>query len=320
MAYAQAVAAELPAPAEQLLISVGKSGKEEDISALREMAKRAYPTEARAIDAILETQKTMRTNLLVIKAQAKQLADARHYAYANSQSLIQAESQARSDRLLARYDANPFANWHGRGQFGAFQARGKSSNIGISLGVKLQRDGDSFRHIIRSNGEYQRTNGQTSRQQFSLSYEPNKQLDDKLYLYGLTQIESDKIQGFDSRISLSAGLGYTIADSANRSLSVKSGFATRRTNFANGDHNDRLAVLSGLDGKWRIAPSLTLTEEASAYLQSGNSTIETTTGIEARVDEKISARMAYIWRMNTDPPPQYPKTDTLSRFTLTYDF
>ncbi|MEL7519605.1 MAG: DUF481 domain-containing protein, partial [Pseudomonadota bacterium] len=65
---------------------------------------------------------------------------------------------------------------------------------------------------------------------------------------------------------------------------------------------------------------LSLTQDASALLQSGSSTLISETGLQAAISDTVKVRLSYALETDTDPPPGAVKTDTLSRITILYDF
>lgn len=160
----------------------------------------------------------------------------------------------------------------------------------------------------------------TTREQFLASYEPNLKLSDRLFAFALAQYERDRFQGFSARYSLSGGLGYDVIVEDNMNLSAKAGPAYRRTEFSAGGSEGNLAGLANLDFDWQIADNIAFTQDASAFVQSGSSTLISDTGIQAGLMESLQVRLSYTVEHDTDPPAGAVKTDTLSRITLIYGF
>lgn len=238
--------------------------------------------------------------------------------FSAGQNRLAAEKAARKQQRLR--SAGLFDNWSGKGEIGASRSTGNSSEIGLTLGLTLERKGIDWRHKLTAAADYHRTDGTTTKEQFLFAYEPNYRLGRRAFAYGLGQYERDRFQGFSSRISLSGGLGYRFIDREKMQLSVKAGPAWRRTSLIPSGSEDHLAGLGALDFAWEFAENLKLTQVAAAYMQSSNSTLTSTTGLQARLNGKLSARMSYSVEHDTDPPAGAVKTDTLSRVTLIYDF
>src|SRR5690606_15414735 len=126
-------------------------------------------------------------------------------------------------------NAGLFQKWSGSGEIGAFQSSGNSTETGVTLGLKLKRQGIDWSHEVRLTADYRRANGITTRSQILAAYEPQYQIDNGLFVYGLGQYERDRFQGIAARYALSSGLGYKVVDTDALSISAKAGPAYRRT-------------------------------------------------------------------------------------------
>jgi putative salt-induced outer membrane protein len=285
--------ASLPPPVRAMIDAAIATGDPKTVATVIDLARQTNPDDKAAIDAIAAEY----------GAQRAQLA-----------------AQAEAEKKASIRSAGLFENWTGQGQLGAFRSTGNSSNTGITAGLELNRTGIEWRHKLSAIGDYQRTNGVTTREQFLLAYEPNYQLNERLFIYGLGQYERDRFQGYSSRISASSGIGYRVIKTDEMQLSVKAGPAYRKTSFISGGSDGSLAALGALDFDWQVSEKLKLTQDLSAFIQSGNSTFLSTTGLEAGLGGGLSARLAYAVEHDTNPPAGAVKTDTLTRFTLIYGF
>ena len=285
--------AEIPDPVRAMIEAAIAKGDAETVRSVIDLARETNPVDADELNAIQAQFEAGET------AKANQAAAAE-------------EEAVRSAGL--------FENWSGQGQLGAFRSTGNSSNTGITAGISLERNGIDWHHKLTGLADYQRTDGVTTREQFLAAYEANYDLNDRLFAYGLVQYERDVFQGFSARYSASGGLGYRVIENDDMQLSVKAGPAFRQTEFVNGTSDSSLAGLAALDFDWQIAENLKLTEDAAAYIQSGNNTFTSTTGLVAGLGSGFSASLSYTVEHDTNPPVGAVKTDTLSRVTLIYDF
>ena len=202
---------------------------------------------------------------------------------------------------------------------GAFNSTGNAENTGVTASISLRKEGIKWRHKLSGRADYQEANGVTTREQFLAADELNYKFSDRLYAYGLAQYERDRFQGFSARYSASGGLGYDILTDGP-TLSVKAGPAWRRTELVDGSSTSNIAGLAALDFDWSISDALTFTQDASALVQSGSSTLISDTGLQASISDALSVRLSYTVETDTAPPPGAVKTDTLSRITVIYDF
>lgn len=295
--------AALPEPVRAMIETAIKSGIDTDVQSVAKIAKATNPDDAAEIDAMIAEYSKVRLEIATAARIKKQ-------------------------------EAGFFENWDGEGEIGGFRTTGNTSNTGVSGGLKLNKDAVKWRLKFRAKADYQRSNGVTTRERFQASLEPEYKFDDRFYAYGLGLFERDQIQGFDSRFTLSGGLGYSIIKNKDVTLNIKAGPAWRFTEFTDGGSDSSLAGLLGIDFDWRISKNLKLTQDAgatvladadgfttaTAIFSSATNSFTGTTGLTAKLNGKLSARFAYTIEHETDPPDGRVKTSTQSRASLVYDF
>lgn len=280
--------------------------------AVRAMIEAAIATgDPRKVDTVVEIARQTHPGAL---GEIDTLADGFH----TKRRYLAAEVAARKQRELS--EAGVFENWSGRGELGATLSTGNTNETGVTARLSLKRDGIDWTHKLLTAIGYQRTAGRTSKDQLLFSYEPNFNVSDRLFTYGLTQYERDRFQGFTSRFSVSGGMGYNVIDQKLLSLAIKGGPAWRHIVFVDPGSVDSVAALAALDFDWQLNKGIKLTQDASAYLEAANSTLTSATGLEAKINRRLAARLSYTAEHNTDPPFGTVNTDTRTRFTVIYDF
>jgi len=295
--------AELPEPVRAMVDAAIASGDAAKVDTVIAIAKQTNPDDVAELDAL-------------------------HQEFREAQKLLAAKKA--KEKELAIRNADLLDNWSGNGEVGAFHSSGNSSETGLTLGLKLKRDGIDWSHEFRITADYRRANGVTTREQILAAYEPHYQIDDGFFVYGLGQYERDRYQGFLARYALSGGLGYRIVDTQNLSLAAKAGPAYRSTHFADGTSEARLAGLVGLDFDWQMTERLKLTQDTNMVAETGgaavaifdstNTSIALVSGLEAKISDRLSTRFSFRLDYDSNPPAGAVSTDTLSRVTLLYGF
>lgn len=303
LAVSQPARAELPVPVRAIIDAAIATGDAAKVATVIDLARQTNPGDAEEIAAL-------------------------HEAFLTHQREIAAEAERQA--LIARREAGVFENWSGRGEIGAFHATGNSQDTGLTAALALERTGIDWQHRLRARADYQRSNGRTSREQYSFAYEPRYRVTPRLFTYALAQAERDPFQGYTSRLSASGGIGYQAIDGEALDLSIKAGPAWRRTNLVGGGGESNIGALAGFDFDWRILPQLTMTQNtdlvaetagsAVAIIDAANTSVTVATGLEAKVSQSLTTRLAYTVDYNSNPPPGAVSTDTHTRFTLVYDF
>lgn len=295
--------AEVPEPVRAMIDAAIASGDATKVRTVIDLAKQTNPDDLAELDAILD----------------------RFEADVAAKAALAALEKEEAIRT-----AGIFENWNGKGELGAFRSTGNARNTGLTAGLSLVREGINWNHKLTARADYQDTNGVTTREQYFAAYEPNIRISDSLFAYALAQYERDRFQGFSARYAVSGGLGYKIIDEPDIQLSAKAGPAYRVTQFVNGDSDSRFAALLGVDFDWSITDRLKLTHDTNAVAETGgsatlivdsrNTSLTFATGLNAKISNRVSARVSYTVEYDSNPPPGAVQTDTLSRVTLIYDF
>lgn len=208
----------------------------------------------------------------------------------------------------------------GRAELGGFATTGNTNNIGVTANLDLKREGPRWRHKFRALAEYQESAGVISREHYLVAWEPNLKVDDRLYAYGAALFESDRYLGYTERYSASTGAGYSAIKTVGMNLDLELGPAFRSTSFTDATVERNLAARGSVDFGWKLTPTLTLSNNASAYLQSANSTVTGRTALAAKVYGPLSAQLSYAVSYESRPPEGRTTTDTTSRASLVYSF
>lgn len=230
----------------------------------------------------------------------------------------------RADRTAAREQVirqASFLNlWKGRGELGGFITTGNSNTAGGSAVLDAEREGLQWRHKFRSRIDYQESLNITTRERYLIGYEPNFKFDDRAYAYGQGQYESDRFLGYTNRLTLSSGFGYSAIKAARMQLDLEVGPGYRYTAFTNETNQSSLVARGSLDFRWQFVPGLSMQQQASTYLERFNSTISSTTSLNAKLLGPLSAQISYNVQFESAPPAGRQNTDTVSRASLVYTF
>ena len=275
------------------------------------------------IDAAIRTDDSAAVAAVVKAAPETQPYDkdeirSMHRAYLDRKAEeLAAWTEAETQRIR---DSGVLELWKGQIELGAFRGTGNTRNFGFTGALKLNRKGIDWEHTILANADYQKDAGVVTREQYGASYQPRYTLNDALFTYGRMQYEKDEIQGFRARYSLSGGLGYRVLQHRDLSLALEAGPAARRTLYVDQPSETTWSMLTSLDFDWNVTRTMKLTQDASAYVGSDNSTFTSLTGLEAGMAKGLKARLSYSIEHESSPPVGSVRTDTISRFSLVYGF
>lgn len=208
----------------------------------------------------------------------------------------------------------------GRAELGGYFTTGNTDTLGLTGVLDLRREALRWRHKWRVQADYQESFGTTVRERYLVSYEPNWKVNDRAYVYGAAQFESDRFLGFDERYAVSAGAGYSAVRSDAVKLDLELGPAFRYTEFVNDTVENQLAARGKFDLAWKLGKGVTFTQDGSAFVQDKNSTITGKTALRVRLFGPFSTQMSYALNYESAPPNGRKSTDTTTRASLLVDF
>ncbi|MEG3180300.1 DUF481 domain-containing protein [Sphingomonas sp. LT1P40] len=268
------------------------------------------------LDAAMKAGDESAVNAIVKYAKAADKARAAEFEkLANSWKTERREAAERRLREAAFLDLVK-----GRAELGGYVTTGNSETVGLTGVLDMRREALRWRHKLKLQADYQESLGQTVRERYLAAYEPNFKVDDRAYVYGAAQFESDRFLGFDERYSLSAGAGYTAVKTPSLKIDLELGPAFRHTAFTDDSIESQLAARGKLDLDWKLSKGVTFSQDASAYMQDANSTITGMTALRVRLFGPISTQMSYAVNYESMPPVGRTTTDTTSRASLLIDF
>lgn len=269
-----------------MLSAAMDSGNEGEVNTVAKYASLADPDSADAINKLVSDWKSART------AQRK-----KHLKEADFFELVK-----------------------GSVQIGGYFTTGNTNNTGLSGQANLTREGLDWRHRLKLVADYQRSAGTTTRRHYLAAYEPNYKLHDDLYIYGAFQYESDHFLGYDNRYSASTGAGYSAINRPGMSLDLELGPAYRRTDYVTEGLDSSPALRGSASFRWKLSPAVSFSQDASGYLQRGNSTVSTNTGLNAKLFGPVSGQLSYQIQYESQPRDKVQSMDTISRASVVYEF
>lgn len=284
---------ELPRTTRDLIQAAFEAGDDTTVAALFKLARRTNPQAEPQIEA-LEAEISAR--------RAEKLARA---------------ARERADRLAA---ASLIDNWKGELELGGSRSTGNNKTLAIYGALGLDREGLKWQHSVKARIDFQRSNGRTTADRYRLGWQPNYKINDGIFVYGLTQYERDRFLGYSSRYTASSGVGFTLLSKPDAKLSLQGGPALRYTDSIGEPNETSAAARASMSLRWKITPTLNLSQDAAVYLERGDTNAQSTTSLDTRLLGKLKARFSYDVQYEDRDIRGREPLDTISRATLVYSF
>lgn len=294
LAVATPAQAALPDAAKEMIGSAAREGNADELAAVVKFARRSYPDDNIEID-----------NLLLSLQSSRQTA--------------QPVPPPRAPVPVVPAPA-PVITWSGRGDIGGFHTSGNTDSFGITVGANLKRTGPKLSHQIRLRGDYQESDGRTSREYLNAAYQGDWAINDRHYALGILEYERDVLAGFDHRTTSSLGLGWRVIREEDVKLSLEAGPAFRHEWYRTGGEQSHLAARSALTSSWQMNDKVKLSHNMELVAEDTNNTLRAITGLQAKLTSRISSQISYDLRYQDRPLFGKEDADTITRIGLTYDF
>jgi putative salt-induced outer membrane protein len=289
--------AALPEAAKQMIDAAAREGNPAELAAVVKFARRSYPDDTVEIDTLLlslESQRQPVETPKIVVAPPPPLAPAA--------------------------TPKPAIKWSGRGDLGGFHTSGNTDSFGITVGANVKYAGPALTHQIRLRGDYQESEGRTSREYLNAAYQADWAVSDRYYALGILEYERDVLAGFDHRATSSLGLGWRVVREEAVAISLEAGPAFRREWYRFGGQRSHIASRSALTSSWQMNDKVRLTQNMELVAENQNNTVRAITGLQAKLTSRISSQISYDLRYQDRPLFGKEETDTITRIGLTYDF
>ena len=276
-------AAAAPAALPPALTTMIREAHPKERKAIVDVAKRLYPDSVERIDDIVRS--------------------------------VEAERRAATGR------AGALEGWTGEASLGGSYSKGNTDEWAVSATLSAKKKGPRWTHEIEARVEVKNEKGTRSEERAAGRYTLRRTLGTSgLFAFGRLSFEHDRFAGIDRRFFESVGLGYPLLDRRSIHWDVMAGPALRQTAYSDGVSVHEPAIFARTKFDWEITDRLRFSEEADAGLADRNSTFTSTTALTSNLYGRLSGRVSYGIRFETNPPPGREKKDTNTRVSLVYAF
>jgi putative salt-induced outer membrane protein len=212
--------------------------------------------------------------------------------------------------------------WSGEGNLGAGITTGNTDTVDVGVALKLAKKFGLWQVGVDGGYDFGQVDGIDNRNRWWVGSHAQRDFTDRLYGFGDVSYEEDQFSGFDSRLFLGVGAGYHIYKDKPLTWSVEVAPGFRRSvldTIPQTTAND-FAAQGSSKLAYEFNENVTFTNDTDViYTRTSTQTINTA-AITAQLTEKISGRVSFQVRHETDPPAGFVNTDTATRASVVYSF
>ena len=240
------------------------------------------------------------------------------------------------------------SGWAGEASLSGSQTTGNTDTTDVGLAVNLAKEAGPWRHNVRGSADFGRANGENNKERYTLGYQIDRDITDRLYVYGNADWFSDNFGSFENGYFVGTGLGYKLVEPAPWGWDVEGGvgYRSQRPSESVVEVLDAAGVqispgitqaefdLLDADGAFdrqnevglRGASNITFDVNDNVSFYNNSEVIWSASdtylwnefGLTAQLTENLAARGSIRLDHHTDVLPGIENTDSITRFGIVY--
>lgn len=218
--------------------------------------------------------------------------------------------------------------WSGEASANGSRTTGNTDTLDFGLGLKLQKEAGPWTHKFRANADFGEVDGVSTRERFDLGYQIERDINDRLYVYGNGDYYSDQFGAFRSGYFVGGGLGYKVIlpEPIGWSLEGGAGFRSQLEqdtiapdlSIIDGDRSNEIGLRGRSDFDYKFNDNVSLYNDTEIIWSSSDTYIWNEVGLTAQLIGNLAAKASYRVDYHSNPPLGAVGTDTISRIGVVY--
>ena len=223
--------------------------------------------------------------------------------------------------------------WTGEGNLGGGVTTGNTDTVDVGIALKVAKEFGPWKVAADGGFDFGQVDGTDNRRRWWVGSQVQRDFTDRLYGFGDISYEEDDFSGFDSRLFIGTGAGYHVYKEKPLLWSVEVAPGYRRSivsaetdglvpptivtpSFTAND----FAVRGSSKFAYHFNENVVFTNDTDVIWSDTSTQTVNTAALSAQLTERISGRVSFQVRHETDPPVGFVNTDTATRVSIVYGF
>ncbi len=218
--------------------------------------------------------------------------------------------------------------WSGEASANGSRTTGNTDTLDFGLGLKLLKTSDSWVHKFKANADFGEVDNQSTRERYDLGYQIDRNINERLYVFGNTDYFSDQFGAFQDGYFIGGGLGYKlfIPEPLGWSLEGGAGYRSQQEQdtiapdltLLDGIRTNEFALRGKSDFDYKLNENVALYNDTEIIWSSSDTYVWNEVGLTAQLIGNLAARASYRVDYHSNPPLGSVGTDTISRIGVVY--
>ena len=222
------------------------------------------------------------------------------------------------------------AQWTAKVEAGVVAARGNSDSDTSNLKLKIAREFERWLHTLDASGVYAADDTGAISQRWSVREQTDYEFSDKGFWFGSGRYEEDRFSGFKYQTTYGTGLGWRFFDDPITKISVQIGggykvvrrrdsLAEDGVTFVRGEREEEAIAQGSVDFEHQLTDTTKILNKLLVESGADNTFTQNDLSLQVKILGALALAVGYSVRYNTDPPPDFTTTDTLTTLNLVYE-
>lgn len=217
-----------------------------------------------------------------------------------------------------------------KAEAGMVAARGNADTDSANAKLDITREFVRWSHTGGFTGVYASDSTGTTTQRWEARGQSDYAFYSKGFSFVSGRYEDDRFSGFEYQTTLGAGLGWRFFDDPVTRLTGQLGFGyktftTREALADDGvtiiprEREENVVATGKVDLEHALTPTTSVLNKLLVEADVDNRFLSNDLSLQVRMIEQLALAVGFSVRYNTNPPPGFEQTDTLTTVNLVYE-
>lgn len=216
---------------------------------------------------------------------------------------------------------NYLENLEGRLNANAAYTQGNTDTSILGAHLKMSAKIRTNIHRLEAYANTGSANQQRTQENWGASYQMDTLWTDDVFGYVRGSFDSDEFSGFDYRAFLGAGAGYYFINQGARSLRGEIGPGYRYSRVdVDGEETHDWVLYGAVDTSWDLFDGWSLDHDSKLTLSEPTTTVSSRSQLSTTLTEALRAGLSYELQFEENPPADKESLDRILKFNVSYGF
>ena len=208
----------------------------------------------------------------------------------------------------------------GKVALGYLATSGNSDSENMNLNFSGDYYAEVWHHNLTGSAVRASTSDITTAESYGLSWQSNRDIGEKNYLFALAAWDQDEFSAYDVQMREVVGFGRHFIDNEKHTFNGEAGVGYRQADLRDGTEEDETILRLSSDYTFRFSETAEFKQTLAIESGDSNTYTETVSSLSADVWTDLAVVISYTVKRNSDVPVGIVNRDTFTAVSLEYSF